>query len=110
MEKPYGFYLLIHLAHLIKLRRLLLSCPISQMAFSYRITCSKIINQTMLPYISVPFVLYIPPQCNNPNIHTLQGSKKVANRVAVYQPKWGDIQLSLLPFLHRKHWYRFLPL
>lgn len=67
-----------------------LKLPYFSDQFSYRWTCSKTINWSMLPYISVPFVLYIPPQCNNSNVHTLKGSKKVANRVAVYQPKQGN--------------------
>jgi len=86
----YPFYPITHIAYLIKYRRLLLNCPISQMTFSYRITGSKTINQSIHPYVSVPFILYIPPQHNNPNFHTLKGSKKAANRVAAHQPKQGD--------------------
>lgn len=44
-------------------------------------------NQSMFPYISIPFVLYITPLYNNPKVHTLKESKKVANRTAAYHPK-----------------------
>lgn len=58
----------------------------------------------MFPYISIPFVLYISPQCNNPTVHTLRESKKVANRTAVYHSKRAtSTQFRLLPFLHREH-------
>lgn len=61
-------------------------------------------NQSMLPYTSIPFVLYIPPQCNNLKVHTLRESKKVANRIAVYHPKRArDTQFRWLLFLHREH-------
>lgn len=58
-------------------------------------------NQSMFPYISIPFVLYITPQYNNPKVHTLKESKKVANRTAAYHPKRAiDTQFRLLSFLH----------
>lgn len=37
---------------------------------SYRITCSKTFNWSMLPYSSVPTILYIPPQYHSPDVRT----------------------------------------
>lgn len=61
-------------------------------------------NPSRFPYISIPFVLYVLPQCNNPRVHKGEQKKKVAKRITAYHPKRAtDTQFRLLPFSHREY-------
>lgn len=75
---------------------------------SYRITSSKIFNWSMLPYRSVPIVLYIPPQCHNPDVHThVKREKNHGQQSSCTPTQAGQTQLTLLSFLQREHWQMF---